>query len=59
VRIPFGWHLILVSERRNTSSADRQRILARNAVRARKAEAQAQEWLRSLRDKTFVELRLD
>lgn len=59
VRSPFGWHLILVAERRNTSSADRQRILARNAVRARKAEAQAQEWLRSLRDKTFVELRLD
>lgn len=59
VRSPFGWHLIVVNERRNGSVADRERIAARNVIRERKIEEQAQEWLRRLRDKTFVELRLD
>ena len=59
VRSPFGWHLIVVNERRNGSVADRERIAARNVIRERKIEQQAQEWLRRLRDKTFVELRLD
>jgi len=59
VRSPFGWHLIVVNERRNGSAADRERIAARNVIRERKIEEQAQEWLRRLRDKTFVELRLD
>ena len=59
IRSPFGWHLIVVNERRNGSVADRERIAARNVIRERKIEEQAQEWLRRLRDKTFVELRLD
>ena len=32
---------------------------ARNALRDRKADEAYQEWLRQLRDSTYVELRLD
>jgi peptidyl-prolyl cis-trans isomerase SurA len=60
VRTPFGWHLIQVLERRTeAASADRTRMQARLALRERKAEEAYQEWLRQLRDKTYVELRLD
>ena len=60
VRTPFGYHLIRVEERRAADvSAERQRQQARQAVRERKAEDAYQEWLRQLRDRTYVELRLD
>jgi peptidyl-prolyl cis-trans isomerase SurA len=60
VRSPFGWHLIQVLERRTEqASGDRARMQARLALRERKAEEAYQEWLRQLRDKTYVELRLD
>jgi peptidyl-prolyl cis-trans isomerase SurA len=60
VRTPFGFHLIEVQERRAADvSAERQRLLARQALRERKADEAYQEWLRQLRDRTYVELRLD
>jgi peptidyl-prolyl cis-trans isomerase SurA len=60
VQTPFGWHLIQVSERRTEeSSVERKRIEARQALRERKSEEALQEWLRQLRDRTYVEYRLD
>jgi peptidyl-prolyl cis-trans isomerase SurA len=60
VRTPFGFHLLLVTERRTADvGADRQRMQARQVLRERKAEEAYQEWLRQLRDRTYVELRLE
>jgi len=60
VKTPFGWHLIQVLERRTASvSAERRRLVARQALRERKADEAYQEWLRQLRDQTYVELHLD
>jgi peptidyl-prolyl cis-trans isomerase SurA len=60
VLTPFGWHLIQVLERRNEDmSKERQRLLARQALRARKSDENYQEWVRQLRDRAYVELRLE
>jgi peptidyl-prolyl cis-trans isomerase SurA len=60
VQSPFGWHLIQVMERRTDESpVERNRMAARQALRERKADEVFQEWLRQLRDRTYVELRLD
>ncbi len=60
VRSPFGWHLIQILERRNQDmSQQQQRLQARLALRAQKADEAYQEWLRQLRDKAFVEYRLE
>lgn len=60
VQSPFGWHLIQVLERRSEqASADRARLQARQALRDRKADEAYQDWMRQLRDKTYVEYRLD
>ena len=60
VRTPFGYHLIQVLERRSSDvSPERRRLQARAALRERKADEAYQEWLRQLRDQTYVELRLD
>ena len=60
VQSPFGMHLIQVQERRERDvSSDRQRGLARQALRERKLDEAYQDWLRQLRDRTYVENRLD
>ena len=60
VKTPFGWHLIQVLERRTADmSADRKRIEARRAILERKGDEAYQEWLRQLRDRAYVELRLE
>ena len=60
VRSQFGWHLIQVMERRTTDvSGERQRLEARRALRARKSDEAYQEWLRQLRDKAYIQYRID
>lgn len=60
VQSPFGWHLIQVAERRvEDVSTERQRAAARMALRERKAEEVYQDWVRQLRDRAYVEIRLN
>jgi peptidyl-prolyl cis-trans isomerase SurA len=60
VRSPFGWHLIIVDERRTQDvTQDRKREVARNAIRQRKADEQFQEFVRQVRDKAYVEYKTD
>jgi len=60
VRSPFGWHLILVDERRTQDvTAERRRDLARQALRARKADEQFAEFTRQVRDKAYVEYKVE
>ncbi|MFO7542944.1 MAG: peptidylprolyl isomerase [Thiobacillus sp.] len=55
---PFGWHLIQVLERRSQDvTQERQKLLARQAIRERKAEDAFQDWVRQIRDSAYVELR--
>lgn len=59
IQSPFGMHLIQVLERRERDvSAERQRGVARQALRERKLDDAYQDWLRQLRDRTYVENRL-
>lgn len=60
VRTPFGLHLIQVLERRTADiSTDRKRLEARKVLRDRRSDEAYQEWVRQLRDRAYVELRLD
>jgi len=57
---PFGWHLIQVLERRSQDmSNEAARLKARKQIRARKSEEAFQEWLRELRDRAYIEYRLE
>ncbi|HQR52113.1 MAG TPA: peptidylprolyl isomerase [Burkholderiales bacterium] len=60
VQTPFGFHLIQVQERRTEDmSKERQRLVAKQALRQRKAEEAYQEWVRQLRDRAYVEYRIE
>ena len=60
VRTPFGWHLIQVLERRKEDvTLQRRRDEARKAIRQRKSDEQFEEFVRQLRDRTYVEYKLD
>jgi peptidyl-prolyl cis-trans isomerase SurA len=59
VQSPFGWHLIQVLERRMDVSKERVRQTARMALRERKADEAYQDWLRQMRDRAYVEYRLE
>jgi peptidyl-prolyl cis-trans isomerase SurA len=60
VQTQFGWHLIQVLERRNTDVSEQQkRQQARVAIGTFKSDEMFQDWLRQLRDRAFIEYRLD
>lgn len=60
VRSQFGMHLIQVLERRNDeASPERRRASARQAIREQRSEEAYIDWLRQLRDRTFVEYKTD
>jgi peptidyl-prolyl cis-trans isomerase SurA len=60
VRSPFGWHIIQVLERRKQDmSKEAARLKARQEIRVRKADEAFQDWLRELRDRAYVEYRLE
>lgn len=59
-RSPFGWHIIQVIERRKQDmTKEAARLKARQEIRARKSEEAYQDWVRELRDRAYVELRLE
>jgi len=60
VHTQFGWHLIQVLGRRvEAVSSERKRQLARQALRERKSDEAYEDWLRQMRDRAYVEYRLD
>ena len=60
VQSPFGYHLIEVVERRTDgASPDRVRAAARNAIRERKSAEAYREWLSQVRDRAYVDMRLE
>jgi peptidyl-prolyl cis-trans isomerase SurA len=60
VQTPFGWHLIQVLERGTQDvSKERKRLLARQTLRARKSDEAYQEWVRQLRDRAYIDVRLE
>lgn len=60
VRSQYGWHLILVEDRRMQAvPLEKQRQLAKVQLRERKADEEYIEFARRIRDKAYVEFRLD
>jgi len=60
VQSPFGWHLIEVHERRVSEGGQEQlRQAARKALRERRSDEAYEDWLRQLRDRAYVEYRLE
>lgn len=60
IRTPFGWHLIQVLARRKQDvTQERRREEARKAIRQRKSDEQFDEFVRQLRDRTYVEYKND
>jgi peptidyl-prolyl cis-trans isomerase SurA len=54
----FGWHLILVEDRREQNMADEfKRSKAREQLRQRKIDEEMESWLRAMRDEAYVEYR--
>ncbi len=60
VQSQFGWHLIQVLERRSETLTDeKKRAQIRLALRGRKSEEAYQDWVRQVRDRAYVDNRLE
>ncbi|NJD36491.1 MAG: molecular chaperone SurA [Betaproteobacteria bacterium] len=60
VQSPFGFHLIQVLERRTEDATnERQRLAARQVLRERKSDETYQDWVRQIRDRAYVEYRVE
>ena len=56
----YGLHLIEVLERKSDDvSKERQKQIARQALRERKLEEATEDWSRQVRDRAYVEMRLE
>jgi peptidyl-prolyl cis-trans isomerase SurA len=59
-RTQFGWHIVQVTDRRqHDATRQMQWERAREIIFQRKAEEEAELWLRRLRDEGYVEYRLE
>ena len=57
-KTPFGWHLAMVTERREKDRTDDLRkAQARQAIFRRKASEEQEVWIRQLREEAYVEYR--
>ncbi len=60
VKTQFGWHLIQVMERRQQDmTREAARFKARQEIRARKGDEAYQDWVQELRDRAYVDIRLE
>ncbi|WP_133717528.1 peptidylprolyl isomerase [Methylocaldum gracile] len=60
VQTQFGWHLLQVLERQESSDTDELlKNKAREEIFKRKAEEETELWLRRIRDEAYVEIRLN
>ena len=60
VKTQFGWHIIQVIERRTQDmTKEAKRLKARQEIRARKSDEAYQDWVREMRDRAFVEYKLE
>lgn len=60
VKSQFGWHLILVEERRTKDMAEQyQRNLARQALFERRAAASFEAWLQQVKNQSYIDNRLN
>ena len=54
----FGWHLVLLHDRREQNMADEyKRNKAREQIHSRRKAEDVDTWLRELRDSSYVEYR--
>lgn len=59
VKTPFGWHLIVVQERRTQDMAEQyRRNMARQELYERRARSQFEAWLQQMRNLAFIENRM-
>ena len=60
VQTSFGWHLIVVDERRTQDMAEQfQRNQVRQRLFAQRSEASFEAWLQSLRNQSYIDNRLE
>lgn len=59
IKSPFGWHLIVVEERRTQDMAEQyRRNMARQELYERRARAQFEAWLQQMRNISFIDNRM-